>query len=612
MAVNFQQGPNMVHPEQASAVGSRNSLNRDGRDEYAESGLVIDEEVDKILNHVQARLPPEVLQELSVMGNIKSNLHSYFNQSFQNMLNRYLTTVEDEMGKKVRDLLDKDEHANLNRYTPREIAALLNSIGGPELFNTGEVEKSTVNIMGHLQGHVHRGASEFEAATIGILLQRADVGGFVRGENAYSVIKCSFRNDFVKPDTVMDVKLAINILDAELISAVIPHRMVAEHMIKQVISDHIMTLVDREVDEINQQLTIEGRPGLSANEALFERVKAIEHYTDDDESESSKRYQLLSHNLMERIEGLGPEVAKADFDPLNVRDGVAELLAEDNIRTRGWYTAINSLTGILDNTRMGYQHIENFKFARVCLIREYEDTDTTKLPDERYGISLKYFDSPQLREEKAAYSAQMDEFRREFVRLWDVVEQVYQEEKADQGFKDWDDMIDSTLNRDAPRRRGWFSSAPLEEEEQEEKLWNEITFIERKLTSLEELNQTYSQATQEYQERFRQIRKRLTDIFELRFPEHRVIIEQRLNFLEDQFFTFMSRVNPYHIQPGLLFEIDITTIKRNQITVKGMANVLNEYLLGISKGYTDSALTTFHRRSHVDDEQETFGGRSNE
>ena len=102
------------------------------------------------------------------MGNIKSNLHSYFNQSFQNMLNRYLTTVEDEMGKKVRDLLDKDEHANLNRYTPREIASLLNSIGGSELFNTGEVEKSTVNIMGHLQGHVHRGTAEFEAATIGI------------------------------------------------------------------------------------------------------------------------------------------------------------------------------------------------------------------------------------------------------------------------------------------------------------------------------------------------------------------------------------------------------------------------------------------------------------
>ena len=141
MSVDYHKGPKMVHPEEPSAVGSRNSLNRDGRDEYVEARQIIDEEVDKILNHVQAKLPPEVLQELNVMGNIKSTLHTYFNQSFQNMVNRYLTTVEDEMAKKVRDLIDKEEHSSLNRYTPREIAHLVNSIGGSELFNTGEVEK---------------------------------------------------------------------------------------------------------------------------------------------------------------------------------------------------------------------------------------------------------------------------------------------------------------------------------------------------------------------------------------------------------------------------------------------------------------------------------------
>ena len=160
MASDYRKGPNAVHPETPSAVGSRNSLNRDGRDEYVESRLVVDEEVDKILNHIHSRLPPEVLEEISVQGNIKSYLHTYFNQTLQNMLNRYLNTAEDEMGKKIRDMIDKDEHANLNRYTPREIAMLLNNIGGPELFNTEEVEKSIVNIMGHLQGHTQRGVFE--------------------------------------------------------------------------------------------------------------------------------------------------------------------------------------------------------------------------------------------------------------------------------------------------------------------------------------------------------------------------------------------------------------------------------------------------------------------
>src|SRR5579863_1834927 len=109
-------GPNIIHPETPSAVGSRNSINRHNRDEYAESKLMVDEEVDKILNHLHARLPPEVLSRVEVAGTIKSKLHSFFNQNTQNMLNRYLTTVEDELGKKVRDLVDFEETRGLNRY----------------------------------------------------------------------------------------------------------------------------------------------------------------------------------------------------------------------------------------------------------------------------------------------------------------------------------------------------------------------------------------------------------------------------------------------------------------------------------------------------------------
>ncbi|MBT4638442.1 MAG: cytochrome C oxidase subunit II, partial [Deltaproteobacteria bacterium] len=97
------KSPNLVHPEKPSAVGSRNSLHRQDRDEYEEAKGIIDEEVDKILNHIHAKLPPEVLEKLDVMGSVKSKLHNYFNQDFQNMLNRYLVTMEDEMNKKIRD-----------------------------------------------------------------------------------------------------------------------------------------------------------------------------------------------------------------------------------------------------------------------------------------------------------------------------------------------------------------------------------------------------------------------------------------------------------------------------------------------------------------------------
>ena len=245
MASDFRKGPNEVHPEIPSSVGSRNSLNRDGRDEYMESRLVIDEEVDKILNHIHSKLPPEVLEEISVQGNIKSNLHTYFNQALQHMHPRSPTTAEEGMGKKIRDMIDKDEHATLNRYTPRQIALLLNNIGGPEMFNTEEVEKSIVNIMGHLQGHTQRGVFEFEATSNSLLLRKTDVGGFISGDNMYSVIKASFRDNYEKPEEVVDITLAINILDSELISPVVMHQTITDHLIKDVIATHVHSLIDK-------------------------------------------------------------------------------------------------------------------------------------------------------------------------------------------------------------------------------------------------------------------------------------------------------------------------------------------------------------------------------
>jgi hypothetical protein len=55
-------------------------------------------------------------------------------------------------------------------------------------------------------------------------------------------------------------------------------------------------------------------------------------------------------------------------------------------------------------------------------------------------------------------------------------------------------------------------------------------------------------------------------------------------------------INPYHIQPGLLLDVDITSIKRKKATLDAMANVLNEFLHGVSKGFQDAAFASFSRR----------------
>ncbi|MDH5752436.1 MAG: cytoplasmic filament protein CfpA [Deltaproteobacteria bacterium] len=611
MPSDFNKGPNQVHPETPSAVGSRNSTNRDGRDEYVESRMVIDEEIDKILNHVESKLPPEVLEDITVQGNVKSHLHKYFNQTLQNMLSRYLSTTEDEMAKKVRDLIDKDEHKTLNRYTPREISELVNNVGGPELFNTEEVEKSVVNIMGHLQGHAQRGVYEFETATNSLLLQKTDVGGFIGGHNTFSVVKCSLRDNFDKPEEVVDIRLAINVLDSEMISPVIRHQILTEHLVKDIIAKHIHTLVDREIDEINQQLNLEGRAELSQEESIFEKIKAVENYTDDDETENSKRYRLLPKQFLDQIKNLDSEVKEGipDIDPLSMSNVMRKVLDGSHIRTRGWHTAVTNITTILDQSRMGYQHIENYKHSRHMVIREYEETTESLLPDERYQIEMKYFDAKAIREAQAAYSIQMAEFKREIMRLWNVVEAVYKEEKARNNSRDWNDVVSDTLERgQISGGSSWFQpSAQAPADEVPERLWDEVTYIQRELTSLEEMNRTYEEASKEFKARFKLLRKRLTEIFELRYPNHRLLIEQRLKFLEAEFIKFNSKVNPYHLQPGMLLDIELTSIKRRRVTIKGMSNVLNEFLLGISKGYSEEGPVGMeHRRSNVEENIGSF------
>jgi hypothetical protein len=203
----FPKSPNKVDPVIPSAVSSRTSIVWEGRDKIVESKKIIDDTANRVQHFVQTKLPPEVLKDVDIMASIEDKIYNYVNQSYVNMFNRYTVTVEDEMVKKVREFIDKEELRTLQRYTPREIVEILDKVGGADKFNTGELEKSVVNMYGHLQGHIQRGMNDLENETNSILRQKTDVGAFVRGENAYSIVKCSFKDSQFKPKTVTDIKL---------------------------------------------------------------------------------------------------------------------------------------------------------------------------------------------------------------------------------------------------------------------------------------------------------------------------------------------------------------------------------------------------------------------
>ncbi|MFW5751714.1 MAG: cytoplasmic filament protein CfpA [bacterium] len=587
----FPKSPNKVHPSEPSAVGSRNSLAQEGRDKVAEAKLVLDETVDKVLNNMENKLPEEVLKNLDVMGGLKEKLYNYVNQTYVNMFNRYTVTMEDEFVKKVRDFTDREEAKGLARYTPREITELLDKVGGADKFNTGEVEKSMVNMYGHLQGHIQRGMNDLENETNAILRQKTDVGAFIRGENAYSIIKCVFKDNSLKPKFVNDVKLSINILDSELISPIYHYQVTVESLLKDAIQKHIHDLIDKQIESLKEELMDQGKSELSGSEIMFEKVKRIENFTDDEkEDEKSKRYTILAKKFLDKIEGLRAEIDIDEYDPLNVRENIKYIIDEENIRNRGYNTAINAITSILDTSKLGYQVCDNMKNARICNIREYEELDSSILPDERYQIRLAYYDQNQLREEKKEYDRQMDAFTREILRAWDVVHAHYESKKRFRSLRDFDDLANRLMSRD------WRRTKREEDMDPNSVLWNEIGELYNENTFVEKNNRTYEDRIMNLKNKMRYLTNRLQEMHGYQNPIERVILDERLNFIERRFNEFTYKINPHHIQPGLILDVDITTIKRKQYMLKGMANVLNEFLYGISKGFQDAAFATFKRR----------------
>ncbi|PIE98232.1 MAG: cytochrome C oxidase subunit II [Treponema sp.] len=610
-SLDLPQSPNVFHPEKPSAVGSRNSLAQDYRDQQKEVNQLIEEETNKVLHHLGTKLPKEVLERLDVMGGVKEKLYNYFNQNYQNMFNRYMVTTEDEMVKKVRGFVDREEMKVLDRYTPKEIATLLDAVGGADKFNTGEIEKSIVNMYGHLQGHVQRGVNDLETMTNSLLRQKTDVGGFVRGENAYSIVKCAFRDSLYKPKTVTDVKLSINILDTELISPIFHYQSTVEYLIKDLLGDHYINMIDKEIEKLKDERIDQGLEELDGSGVLFEKINRVEDITDDDvENPKSKRYDVISKKLMERINNLRAEIDPETYDQLNIRENIKKIVDIENIRNRGFNTAINSLTSILDTSKMGYQYIENFKNTRELIVREYEDTVEAQLPDEHFQIKLKYMDNAQLLEERKAYEVMMRSFETEIEHVWDVVNATYEKSKYGTRINDFNDLAKKYKNH--LRKEKEKDGLPVYEDIA--KVWDEVAFIKTGETEVEKMNRTYTYEKDKLRKKLIIMREKLQDMYDYKYPIERRVIETRLDKLSKDYNSFDYLINPYHIQPGVLLDIDITSIKRKKGTLEGMANVLNEFLHGISKGFEDAAFASFSRRRSTvrADLAKTFGSDEEE
>ena len=310
---------------------------------------------------------------------------------------------------------------------------------------------------------------------------------------------------------------------------------------------------------------------------------------------------------------------------LSVRYNVQKILETEGVRNRGYNTAVNTLTNVLDTSKMSYQNIENSKGARVCRISEYTDKDEEELPDERYTLSLSYYDANQIKSMRDAYKRQFVEFKKRFEDALFMIEERYFEYKKEKKIIDYADIVSdmeeserkNVKTASMKEKRGnsflskFFKSASDQEEEVVEEsandfdgsIWNEFIFLKPGENDNIVPYSKFDADTREIREKLVHMNSRLTQVYSRHFPEYRIIIEERLSKLVKDFNWFVSQVNPFQLQPGVCLEIDITSIKRKKTTIMTMANVLNEFLHAVSKGFSDKAFANFaRRRSSVRDD----------
>ncbi|MFH2130162.1 MAG: hypothetical protein ABIK68_07295, partial [bacterium] len=365
-------------------------------------------------------------------------------------------------------------------------------------------------------------------------------------------------------------------------------------------------IIEKNVQEINAEMIEQRKGALKKSEKIFEKIKQLDtHFEFGEQDANSPQFTYIAKKFLDAIQGIEAEIDFIDFDPLNIRENVQRIIDSENIRNRGYNIAVSSLIGILDDSHLGYQHIENFKNCRKTIIREYANMNPLELPDEHYIISLIYQDDLQLREERVAYCQQMDEFDDQIIKLSKVFENLVQERKREDESLDFEMVSDQILNKNKSKKEAKLDAEEQENNRAELGTWDEISFILPEKNELEKMNETFVERKEIMKKRFRRLHKRITEFYGYEYSSERIILEQRLDFLETEYDNFGRKYNPFHAHPGLFLDVSASTIKRRETTIHSMSNVVAQFISRISIGFVDSSFEEFHQRRLMDQAPDT-------
>jgi hypothetical protein len=476
-------------------------LPKTGENKQASLDRIIREQSGRFSSQLVAKLPGDVLPRLD------EKLYNYINQNYRIISGSFFQSLQSH-----NDEIARDSRGEAVKNTAREITTMLENEGYQ--FNTGEIEKSISS--------KQWGKSNLEAHTDKILRQKAGVGSIIDSQKAKLVVACVFKDNAKKPKTVTDLRLSVNIPETELIDSESMFRASAAYLIREIIINHLSESIE--------------------NAEIFK--------TATKEEAANFLDSLLSERL--EINTLDQEEYLQNIDR---SDEIEE------IRGRGFSAASNMIVSILNAVNLDCQFLENTRDRREILLREYADTDDSALPDEHYQIRLRYFSKTRLLEERAAYDARLKNLGVETLRLWDLLEVIYQDSKSVFKVNDFEDLVRKNKNRINDLLKDGTGKSPYD---------------------LQNPPETPLSPAQGEKEEIRvllaRMEERIRNISDSMYPVERQITEERLSLLEKEFSCFENRINPYNLQPGILVDIDLTSIKRKRTTLDSISVALGRFL----------------------------------
>jgi len=405
------------------------------------------------------------------------------------------------------------------KNTATDITAMLEKAGGADQFNTGEIEKSSAKRQW--------GIGDLEAYTNNMLRCKMGVGSIIDSQKANLAVACVFKDNAKKPKTVTDLRLSINIPETELIDQETMFKAEATYLTREIICKRLFESIDNA--EILKTAT---------------REEAVD----------------FLDNLLNNILEINTQDIYEHLQNIDRSDEIEE------IRSNGFSAASNLIVSILNSVNLDFEFLENLRVKRELLIREYEETCKENLPDEHFQIRLRYFNIARILDELKDYDRQLKYLCGETQRLWDLLEVIYQDSKSVFKVNDFEDLArknKSRINELIKNGTGGFLYDP------------------------QETGETPLAAHQGEKEKIRvllaRMEERIKNISDSMYPVERQITEERLSMLEKQFSNFENCINPYNfLQPGILVDINLTSIKRKRTTLDSISSALGRFLDGVS------------------------------